>query len=272
MLSKYIVVLKASLGTKAVVQRIPAPHIIQGVKVHPVTEEVLVGVLARWSTASSPKRAYYVNVYAMNLAHEDERFRDSLNSADVVFCDGYGVWLAAKFQRTPLPERLTPPDWIDSLLSHLSRIRKSVFLLGDEPGIADRCANKMRQIHPELRIAGTHHGFFDINGDENKFLVEAIRDSGASLLLVGMGMPRQELWIDVNQKSANVPLAVPVGALFRWYIGEEKRAPQWVTGHGLEWLSRFLQHPVRHFRRYAIGNPSFLSRVFVAWFQRRFWR
>lgn len=235
---------------------------------HPVTKESLVEILTEWTDAASPKKAYYVNAHAVNLAHDDEGFRDSLNRADLVFCDGYGVRLASRLAGEPLPARLTPPDWIDDLLSASAARKKSVFLLGDEPGVAQKCAAIMKSRVPSLVIAGTHHGFFDIDKQRDKEAVRAVRDSGAALLLVGMGMPRQERWIDKHLAELNVPLVVPVGAMFRWYAGVDRRAPKWVTDHGMEWLARFVRHPIRHFKRYAIGNPRFLIRAL----RRRFGR
>ena len=92
-------------------------------------------------------------------------------------------------------------------------------------------------------------------------MIDAINASGATHLLVGFGMPLQEKWIADNASRLRVKTAIAVGALFRWHAGIEQRSPRWMTDYGLEWLGRLAQHPVRHFRRYVIGNPLFLARV-----------
>jgi len=242
---------------------IPQACTIDGIQVHPVTEEQLICVLHEWALDLSPKKAYNANVHSMNLAHRNAHFRNSLLGADLVFCDGYGVWLAAKLVSAPLPERMTPPDWIDDFLALMAREGKSIFLLGDEDGVALQCAKDMQRRHPSLAVGGTHHGFLGVDGELNDAVVHAIRNSGASVLFVGMGMPLQELWIDANIDRLGVPLSITVGALFRWYTGVDKRAPRWITDHGLEWLARFVQHPFKHFGRYIIGNPSFFARILI---------
>jgi N-acetylglucosaminyldiphosphoundecaprenol N-acetyl-beta-D-mannosaminyltransferase len=82
------------------------------------------------------------------------------------------------------------------------------------------------------------------------------------VLLVGMGMPRQEMWIESNLNSLNISLAMPVGALFQYYSGAKRRAPRWMTAHGLEWLGRLVQDPRQTFHRYVVGNPQLVARVF----------
>lgn len=241
---------------------------VEGIRVHSVTRKSLLSILRQWAAQKIPRKIYYVNVHAMNLAYKEARFRESLLAADLVFCDGYGVWLASRLSGVSLPERLTPPDWVDDFLEMMALDGKSVYLLGDEQGIAIQCAEAMQKRHPALAIAGANHGFFSIDGNFNSEAVEAIRRSGAAVLLVGMGMPRQEFWIDSNLKQLGVSLAISVGALFRWYTHAERRAPRWVTDYGMEWLARLIRHPFRHFRRYVIGNPSFFARVLIDRFRR----
>ena len=115
--------------------------------------------------------------------------------------------------------------------------------------------------HPGYRDAGSHHGFFAKHGADSDAVVDAINASGATHLLVGFGMPLQEMWITEHAARLRVATVLPVGALFRWHAGIETRAPRWMTDHGLEWLARLGSHPLRHFRRYVIGNPRFLLRV-----------
>lgn len=247
--------------------QLPDPIALLGVKVHPITRDALVDTLADWTDSQGRKRAYHVNTHALNLAWEQSDFQKSLNRADVVYCDGFGPKWAATLSGQSLPERMTPPDWIDDFLNNLST-DSPIFLLGDEPDVLAACASKIAAKHPHLRIGGHHHGFFEVSGGENEAVIDQINRAGARVLLVGMGMPRQEQWIDDNLDALGVAVAIPVGAMFRYYAGIERRAPRWMTDHGLEWLGRLISHPARMFRRYFIGNPKFLVRVALTRFHR----
>jgi N-acetylglucosaminyldiphosphoundecaprenol N-acetyl-beta-D-mannosaminyltransferase len=232
-----------------------------GVAIDAISKDELVDTLASWAVGDSKRRAYYVHAHALNLAYEDPVFRASLNEADLVYCDGFGAKIAASLTRQHIPERMTPPDWIDALLRRFVADRVSLFLVGDESGVAEACAGAFRSNHAGLVVAGAHHGFFDLGSPEDVELVRSVNESGADVVLVGMGMPRQEAWIDENLDDLNVRLCLPVGALFRWYAGVDRRPPNWVTSYGLEWLGRLVRHPVRHFRRYVVGLPLLLWRT-----------
>jgi N-acetylglucosaminyldiphosphoundecaprenol N-acetyl-beta-D-mannosaminyltransferase len=233
-----------------------------GIRIDAVGARSLVSTLVGWAAGPIQSRAFYVNVHAMNLAHRDPGFRAALQSADLVFCDGYGVKWGARLAGVRIPHRLTPPDWIDAFATATAAAGQPVFALGDEPGVAEAFQSMLADRHPGYRAAGSHHGFFDPHGEDA--VIERINASGAVHLLVGMGMPRQELWLVANAHRLRPRVLVPVGALFRWYTGVERRAPRWVTDSGLEWASRFVRHPVRHFRRYVLGNPAFIMRVIAS--------
>jgi N-acetylglucosaminyldiphosphoundecaprenol N-acetyl-beta-D-mannosaminyltransferase len=109
-------------------------------------------------------------------------------------------------------------------------------------------------------ISGAHHGFF--SEAEEADVLETIRRSGAAVLLVAFGAPKQDLWISRNLAAAQVRVAMGVGGLFDFYSGRIPRAPSWMRELGLEWMYRFIQEPRRMWRRYFVGNVVFLYRVF----------
>ncbi len=240
---------------------IPAPQSVLGIPIHPVSSADLVSHIIYWGHGERLRKVYNVNVHAMNLAADHPDFKQFLQEADLVFCDGFGVKWGAKMIGQTIPYRMTPPDWIDNFASRTATAGQSVFALGDEAGLAAEFQKSIGSRHPGYRDAGSHHGFFDKNGVENDAVLNLINHSKATHLLVGFGMPLQERWIEANASRLQVKVVLPIGALFRWYIGHETRAPRWMTDHGLEWLARLAQHPVQHFRRYAVGNPRFLFRV-----------
>jgi N-acetylglucosaminyldiphosphoundecaprenol N-acetyl-beta-D-mannosaminyltransferase len=208
--------------------------------------------------------AAYVNIHAINLANDYPDFKEFLNSAEIVFCDGFGVSLAAMILYGRRIERFTPPDWLPKLAKGAAKDNLSFFLLGGRPGIAEKGAARLVSGALGLRLAGTFHGYFNKSrtSEENLQVLETIRRAGPDILLVGFGMPAQERWIRENWEALNVGAVMPVGAAFDYLAGEVKRAPAWMTNSGFEWLGRLLIEPGRLWKRYIIGNPLFFWRIF----------
>ena len=236
---------------------------IAGVKIsivdlHDVLEEITILLN---SSTDVLQMINYANAHAMNIAYGDPSFRDILNGSYMVFCDGFGVKLAAKILNRKIGQRMTPPDWVDQLFEICVKEKKAVYFLGDEDAVVELFVNKVKEKHPNLIIGGYHNGYFNKNGSENDMVIDKINSSNCDIILVGMGMPLQEKWIYENRKRLNVKISLTVGALFKWYCGYEKRAPKWMTDRGLEWLIRLFLNPRKLFRRYVIGNPVFLFRV-----------
>lgn len=210
---------------------------------------------------------YHANAHLINLAARDGELRSALSDAEHVFCDGIGVRIASNVLGHPLPERFTPPDWIDDLSSLCEQRGYGVFLLGARPGVADQAASRLRARWPKLRVR-THHGYFDHWGKDAQRVIEQINASESHVLLVGMGMPLQELWTHEALPRLSVNVALTVGALFDYIAGRVPRGPRWITDHGFEWLWRLVVEPRRLWRRYLIGNPAFLLRVIRQRFSR----
>ncbi|MDW8055077.1 MAG: WecB/TagA/CpsF family glycosyltransferase, partial [Anaerolineae bacterium] len=146
-----------------------------------------------------------VNAHAVVLAEGHPAFREALRSADVVFCDGVGVRLAARWLGTPLPARFTPPDWIDQLGRLCLAHGRSIFLLGSTATSVARAAAALRQRVPGL-VVQAHHGYFDKQGAENEAVIAEVNAAQPGALLVGFGMPLQELWITANRARLNAAL------------------------------------------------------------------
>jgi N-acetylglucosaminyldiphosphoundecaprenol N-acetyl-beta-D-mannosaminyltransferase len=204
-----------------------------------------------------------VNVHAMNLAYEQPWFRDFLNQSDLVFCDGFGVKWGARLLGQHIPQRFTPPDWLDQLAALGARRGYRFFLLGARPGVAWRAAQRLRATHPDLCIAGVHHGYFDKTpgSAENDAIISYINAVQPDILILGFGMPLQERWLRENWPHLNAHVALTGGAVFDYIAGEVRRGPRWMTDNGLEWLARLVIEPRRLWQRYLVGNPLFLWRV-----------
>ena len=200
----------------------------------------------------------------MNLSCDLPRFRAFLNSADIVFCDGAGVILGARILGHPSSQRITYADWIWQLAKFAEPRDFTFFFLGARPGVADKAAARLRERFPNLRIVGTHHGYFDKTpgSPENEAVIRKINAGKPNILIMGFGMPLQEHWLMENWDRIEANVALAGGAVLDYASGELRRAPRWMTDHGLEWLGRLLIEPRRLWRRYLIGNPLFLWRIF----------
>ena len=204
-----------------------------------------------------------VNAHCLNLCHGDEELRRFFAGADVVFCDGAGVRLAARMLGGSLPERITYADWLPRLAALAEERGLSLFFLGARPGVAAEAARRLRESHPGLKIAGVRHGFFDhgAGSPENGAVVAEINAARPDVLLVGLGMPLQERWLMENHHRLDVGVALTGGAVFDYASGRLRRGPRVLTENGFEWLARLLVEPRRLWRRYLLGNPLFLARV-----------
>lgn len=202
------------------------------------------------------------NAHCLNLAYRDPFLRRFLNQADIVFCDGAGVKYAARMLGGRMPERITYADWIHRLSDLAASENFSIYFLGGKPGIAEKAARELRKSRPGLKISGTHHGYFGNSGPENEAVIEKINAASPDILLVGMGMPRQEKWLMENHKKLNARVFLTGGAVFDYASGGLRRGPRFLTGNGFEWLARLAIEPGRLWRRYLVGNPLFALRVF----------
>lgn len=198
----------------------------------------------------------YVNAHCMNVQYRNPGYRDILARATIVYCDGAGVVLAARMTGQTIPERMTGADWIEDLSRSAVEHNLSLFLMGGAPEAVHGAAAALRARYPGLRIVGERDGYADapdVIGDMNQVRPD--------ILLVGLGTPRQEAWIARHRSELDIPVVWAVGGLFDFVSGRIPRGPRWMTQHGLEWLCRLVVEPRRLWRRYLLGNPSFLWRV-----------
>lgn len=242
-----------------------------GVHIHTVRLRDLLRVLEQSVLRRERRIIAYANTHALNLAQSLPWFRAFLNQSDLVFCDGFGVKWGARLVGHRLPQRMTPPDWLDQLAQLAAHRRFTLYLLGARPGIAERAASRLQERFPELQVVGAQHGYFDktYGSSENEAVVAAINQAQPDLLLLGFGMPLQERWLLENWGKLNAKVALPVGAAFDYLSGALPRGPAWMTNNGLEWLARLAVEPRRLWRRYLIGNPLFLWRLLQQRFNQR---
>lgn len=231
---------------------------VLGVPFARLTPEETVVEVERLYERDEPAWIAIENAHALNLASTDPAHREVLRRADLVLNDGKGVMLGAWLLGESFPADLNGNFTSPLLLATAEDRGWSVFLLGAAPGVIERAAERLEEKYPNLTIAGVHHGF--IRGREGEVAAQ-IRASGAGLLMVGMGMPLQEHWLDRHLRDTGVRLASTAGAFFDFQAGEISRAPVWMNRVGLEWVHRLAMEPRRMWRRYLMGNPVFIGRV-----------
>jgi N-acetylglucosaminyldiphosphoundecaprenol N-acetyl-beta-D-mannosaminyltransferase len=221
----------------------------------------LLRTISAWAADRATRRVMYVNAHVVNQSRITPGLGDALRRADLVYCDGYGVRLAARVLNVPVPHRMTGADWIWGLATLCELAGQPIYLLGSEPPIAREAAQRLRRAYPRLDVVGAHHGFFDLDSPHNERVIEDINAHGPRIVLVGMGTPKQELWVDRYADRLDGAVVWTVGALFDYVSGRIPRAPRWLADNGLEWIFRLAIEPHRMWRRYLLGNPVFLSRV-----------
>jgi N-acetylglucosaminyldiphosphoundecaprenol N-acetyl-beta-D-mannosaminyltransferase len=205
----------------------------------------------------------HTHVRGLNIAYEQAWFRQFLNRADLVYCDGMGVKLGGRLLGCDIPERLTLADWVYPLVEMAQADGFSFFFLGNPPGQAEKASARLQALYPGLKIVGAYHGYFDKKPGmpENEAVVAQINAAKPDILLVGFGMPAQERWLDENWPRLEVRVAITCGGLFEYITEDLARGPRWMTQHYLEWLARLLIAPRRYAWRYLVDNPRFLYRL-----------
>ena len=208
------------------------------------------------------RAVYIVNAHTLNLGAEDPIYQMLLNESALTLGDGTGVRWAARTRGVIMKANLVGTDLLPLLFQECRGESPSYFLLGADRDTIGRAANFARLRFPIWEQAGFHHGYLD-DPEENEKAISAVNRSNASVLLVGMGNPRQERWIHQHRARLNIPVAIGVGGLFDHWGGNITRAPAWVRSVGFEWSQLLLQQP-KKWKRYLIGNPLFLYRMLSA--------
>ncbi len=198
-------------------------------------------------------------VYTVMLGHERDDVRAALNGATWATADGVPVMWAQRWLGGRGAERVYGPDLMQALCARSAERGYRQFFLGGGPGVAEQLAANLQRLHPGLQVAGVSCPPFRALSDaEEATLVESINASGADIIWVGLGSPKQDLWMARLRSRLEAPLLVGVGAAFDFHTGRIAQAPRWMQRSGLEWAFRLASEPRRLWRRYLIYNPKFV--------------
>ncbi|AGX42234.1 WecB/TagA/CpsF family glycosyltransferase [Clostridium saccharobutylicum] len=175
----------------------------------------------------------------------------------VIIPDGVGTVLASKLLNSPVKEKIAGIDVVKEIFIKANQEGKSIYLLGSREEVLTKCVKNIETEFPNLKIVGSHNGFFDLNNCEN--IIQEIKLSEPWAIFVAMGSPRQEIFIEKIMPIVNTKVFMGVGGVFDIFAGELKRAPKWMISLGLEWLYRVIKEPFRIKR--LISIPKFLLLV-----------
>lgn len=238
----------------------PASIDIFGFRVNNISlREAAESILDR-AASGTRENVYFVNAHCVNTAAKNLNYGKILSRADRIFADGVGLAIATRIAGVSLKDNINGTDLFPVLCEIAAEKQVPIAFLGASQRVVERCASRMETAYPGLNIVCALDGYFE--DSDNDEVIDKINRSGAKLLLVAMGVPRQEIWIDKFGDRLNVPQVMAVGGLFDFYSGKVMRAPLFMRKAGLEWLVRLVQEPRRLFKRYVFGNPAFLFRTF----------
>jgi N-acetylglucosaminyldiphosphoundecaprenol N-acetyl-beta-D-mannosaminyltransferase len=236
-----------------------------GFPVHSVTMDQALSCVAEF--AIQPGRCRLLAVINANkvwLAHRNPLLASCLRDADLVVPEYAVVW-GAKMLGTPVPQSIRGIELLQKSLDWLEQQQLPVYFLGGRLEVLRRMVARLSRSHPRLPVAGARSGFF--SPQEEPSVVAEINAAKPAVVFVGMGSPRQEIWMHSHRLHLRASLVMGVGGSFDVMAGVKKDAPTW-TRHGFEWLYRLSQDPRNLWRRYLVTNPWFVYRVVKKKFER----
>jgi N-acetylglucosaminyldiphosphoundecaprenol N-acetyl-beta-D-mannosaminyltransferase len=246
-----------------------------GVQIDPITMAETVSIISDWMNITETECKFVItpNVDHIVQVQSNNALQHAYRSAALVVADGRPVVWAANLLGVNIPEVVPGSDLVPAIFSHAQTNKQpiKVFLLGAMPGVADRAKAFIGQQWPIVNVVGTlspDFGF-DKNEIESQKICAIVNASGADLLVLGLGAPKQELWVTKYAENLAVKAALCVGATIDFLAGEKPRAPVWMRKSGLEWLHRMLSEPKRLAKRYVVDAIVFPKIVFKEWLLQR---
>jgi N-acetylglucosaminyldiphosphoundecaprenol N-acetyl-beta-D-mannosaminyltransferase len=241
----------------AVVRPVPARQRLFGIDVDVVSGREALSWVGAAIDAGRTDLVLTPNVDHIVRFQRDPEFRSAYAGAGLVLPDSTPLMWAARALGRPLADRAS--NLMLDLCGAAAHRGDTVYLLGGSRQVVSRAVASLEERFPGIRVAGCHHGY--VSEDDEDEVVRAVDRIAPDLLFVGMGSPKQELWMARNAGRMRHGVAVGVGGAFNYVAGEVSRAPAWVQGAGLEWFWRFAHEPRRLFRRYFVEDVAFLRLV-----------
>ena len=230
---------------------------ILGVGVDSVTMQEALDKVESFFEERKPVIVATANAEMLMRATYDEELKNILNAAELVVPDGAGTVWAAHHLGYDMPERVAGYDLAQELMKRAPLKNRRIYFFGSAPGVADKAKSKAEALYPGIQIVGTRNGFF--SGVDEPQIIADIKAAQPDLLLVALGVPKQEKWLAKYKAELDVPVSIGVGGTFDVMAGVMKRAPRWMQRAKLEWLFRAMLQPKRAGRLIAL--PKFVLKV-----------
>jgi len=214
------------------------------------------------NTAISEHRSIHhvvINAVKVANAQKDNALKESIINCDIINADGQGIVWASRLLNKPLPERVPGIDLMDELVKLSAEKKYRIFFLGAKEEIITKVVQIYSLKYGKDIIAGVRNGYF--KREEEKSIAETIADSNADILFVAMSSPKKEIFLNSYKDIIQTPFIMGVGGSFDVVAGFVKRAPKWMQDWGLEWFYRTMQEPRRMWKRYLLGNSTFIYLV-----------
>lgn len=233
-------------------------ELVVGVPVHALGWAQAVNCVFDWALRRESRTVFLCNVHSVVTARRDRAHAEAMESADLVAPDGAPVAWVLRRQGHGDQPRVSGPDLMWRCCRRASELGTEMFLYGASPGTLERLERRIRTEFPGINIVGTYSPpRRPLTDEEDEAVVRMINQSGARIVWVGLGCPKQEAWLRAHRGRINAVM-LGVGAAFDFHAGDIKRAPQWMQKGGLEWLHRLSQDPRRLASRYLVTNSLFI--------------
>ena len=232
---------------------------ILGITIDPLTMKETVDAVEQYVLKKHPLHLMGVNADKINQCHEDEKIKKIVNESGIINADGASVVLASRFLGSPVPERVAGIDLMQNLLELSNKKGYSVYFFVAKEEILQDMLKAFKQRYPDLDVVGYRNGYFSPEDEEK--IQEDIKDKKPDFVFVGITSPKKEYIIQSFMDNGINAVFMGVGGSFDVLSGHIKRAPLWMQKLNLEWLFRVANEPKRLFKRYFVGNVTFIKRV-----------
>lgn len=241
-----------------------------GIHIDNMDAKEIVAHVSKCIERKEPVQIVGVNVDQIVRVNKSSLSARIFQEAELVFIDGKPIkWMCTLLGR-PAKERITGPDLMELICEKGAPNNLRIFLLGAAEGVAKRCGEVLEKKYPGIVIAGSYSPPFGFEKDKEELnrINKMLKDSQSDILFVGMGSPKQDIFIYENKNIYDIPVSFSMGAAIDFIAGNVKRAPRWMVNCGLEWTHRIAQNPKRLWRRYLVDDMAIIPMFFKELFKK----
>ena len=226
-----------------------------------VTMDETIAEIEKYIKEDKKRYIVAINEDVVVKIENDKELQEATNKADMVLADGKPLIWISKYYKRPIKEKISGSDLVPLLCKRAAEKRYSIYILGGADGIAEQAKKNLEEQYPAIRIVGTYAPPFGFEKDQAELdkINQMISEKTPDLLIACFGCPKQEKFIYRNIDKYDAKVSVCAGATVDFLAGNVKRAPKWMSEHGLEWFYRFLKEPKRMFKRYFVDDLKILK-------------